>query len=77
MEIEYTDYEREHYYENIDNIVNKIDELIIQEMFHNCYDTDDLQLIVCKLIMNHGFTSKDTIQNLIYELENIIEEMRK
>ncbi len=54
-------------------LIKKIDNEIIKT--YGCYDTSDLQDIVVALINNHIFSSKDSIQNLIYELENIQEDL--
>ena len=53
----------------INRIVQDIDEIIIERL--GSYDTSDLEEIIEYLVLNHAFTSKDSIQNLIYSLERL------
>lgn len=53
----------------INRIVQDIDDIIIDIL--GSYDTSDLQEIVEALVCNHTFTSKDSIQELIYGLERL------
>ena len=53
----------------ISRIVDDIDEIIIERL--GSYDTSDLEEIIEYLVLNHTFTSKDSIQNLIYSLERL------
>lgn len=53
----------------INRIVQDIDDIIIDNL--GTYDTSDLQEIVEALVVNHLFTSKDSIQELIYGLERL------
>lgn len=53
----------------ISRIVDDIDEIIIERL--GSYDTSDLEEIIECLVLNHTFTSKDSIQNLIYSLERL------
>ena len=76
MNIIINEYEEENMRKNVskkafNNLIEKIDNLIIKT--YGCYDTSDLQDIVVALVNNHIFSSKDSIQELIYELENIQE----
>ena len=57
------------YEQKIDKLIQDIDELIIETLKE--YDTSDLEEIIVGLIENHIFTSKDSIQNLIYTLEKV------
>jgi hypothetical protein len=57
------------YEQKIDKLVSDIDEIIIETLKQ--YDTRDLEEIIKGLIVNHIFTSKDSIQGLIYELEKL------
>ena len=59
------------YREKIEEIVQETDRLIIDKLVK--YDTSDLEEIIIGLVMNHIFTSKDSIQGLIYELEKLME----
>ena len=59
------------YREKIEEIVQETDRLIIDKLVK--YDTSDLEEIIIGLVMNHTFTSKDSIQGLIYELEKLME----
>lgn len=59
------------YEQKIDKLVSDIDEIIIETLKQ--YDTDDLSTIIECLIINHTFTSKDSIQDLIYRLEKLKE----
>ena len=59
------------YREKIEEIVQETDRLIIDKLVE--YDTSDLEEIIIGLVMNHTFTSKDSIQGLIYELEKLME----
>lgn len=61
------------YREKIEEIVQETDRLIIDKLVK--YDTSDLEEIIIGLVMNHIFTSKDSIQGLIYELEKLMEVM--
>jgi hypothetical protein len=70
----YTKEQQENYYNYISNIVCDIDKLIQDKMLYHEYDTDDLANIIIGLILNHEYSSKDTIQGLIYDLEKIKEE---
>ena len=53
----------------INRIVQDIDDIIIDIL--GTYDTSDLQTIIENLVCNHTFTSKDSIQELIYGLEKL------
>ena len=57
----------------IANIVQDIDNIIIDIL--GTYDTDDLSTIIEQLICNHTFTSKDSIQDLIYRLERLMDDI--
>ena len=57
------------YEQKIDKLVSDIDEIIIETLKQ--YDTRDLEEIIKGLVINHTFTSKDSIQGLIYELEKL------
>ena len=59
------------YAQKIGKIVEDTDNLIIDTL--GTYDTSDLEDIVLGLITNHTFSSKDSIQNLIYSLEKVME----
>ena len=59
------------YEQKIDKLVSDIDEIIIETLKQ--YDTDDLSTIIECLVINHIFTSKDSIQDLIYRLEKLKE----
>lgn len=62
---------------DFNRLIEDIEDLIIEKYEKlGGYDTDDLSDIIVALIENHIFSSKDSVQNLIYELENIIEEER-
>lgn len=61
------------YREKIEEIVKETDRLIIDKLVK--YDTSDLEEIIIGLVMNHTFTSKDSMQGLIYELEKLMEVM--
>ena len=60
------------YAQKIAKLISDIDNLIIESL--EKYDTLALQDIIVGLVLNHTFTSDDSIQNLIYALENIKEE---
>lgn len=53
----------------INRIVQDIDDIIIDNL--GSYDTSELQDIVEALVVNHQFTSKDSIQELIHGLERL------
>lgn len=57
----------------IASLINDIDDLIIDTL--GTYDTNDLETIIEGLICNHAFSSKDSIQNLIYSLEKLQDYM--
>ena len=60
---------------DFNRLIEDIDDLIIKAYEKwGGYNTEDLNDIIVALIENHAFSSKDSVQNLIYELENIIEE---
>ena len=60
---------------DFNRLIEDIDDLIIKAYEKwGGYNTEDLNDIIVALIKNHAFSSKDSVQNLIYELENIIEE---
>ena len=59
------------YAQKINKIVEDTDNLIIDTL--GSYDTSDLEDIVLGLVINHTFSSKDSIQNLIYSLEKVME----
>ena len=59
------------YKDKLNKIVEDTDNLIIDTL--GSYDTSDLEDIVLGLIINHTFSSKDSIQNLIYSLEKVME----
>lgn len=59
------------YKDKIEEIIKETDKLIIDKLDE--YDTRDLEEIIIGLVMNHTFTSKDSIQGLIYELEKLME----
>lgn len=61
------------YAQKIAKLISDIDNLIIESL--EKYDTLDLQNIIVGLVLNHTFTSGDSVQNLIYALENIKEEI--
>lgn len=60
-------------YQKIDILMEHINELI-EDTLGN-YDTEDLELIIMWLLQSHILTSKDSINNLIIELENYKEEL--
>ena len=70
-ELEYTEEQQNNYYNYINNIVKDVDKLIIKKMVHNVYDTEDLNNIIVGLILNHQYSSNDTIDSLICDLEKI------
>ena len=55
----------------IASLINDIDDLIIDTL--GTYDTNDLETIIEGLICNHAFSSKDSIQELIYGLERLMD----
>lgn len=55
----------------INKIIQETDDLITEILKE--YDTSDLEEIILGLIVNHTFSSKDSIQGLIYELEKLME----
>ena len=55
----------------INKIIQETDDLIIEILKE--YDTSDLEEIIIGLVANHTFSSKDSIQGLIYELEKLME----
>ena len=57
--------------EKINKIVQETDNLIIDTL--GTYDTSDLEDIILGLVENHMFSSKDSIQNLIYSLEKLMD----
>lgn len=59
------------YQEKLEDIIDKIEDIIEKEL--STYTIDTLNDIVVELFLKNIFTSKDSIQNLIYELENIKE----
>ena len=59
------------YAEKIETCVAECDSAIIK-VFDE-YDTRDLEEIVCGLVKNHLYTTADSVQGLIYELEKIKE----
>lgn len=59
------------YAEKIEKCVTACDYEIIKILDE--YDTRDLEEIVCGLVKNHLFTTADSVQGLIYELEKIKE----
>ena len=59
----------DNYKQKIEKIVQLIDEIIIQELSE--YSTRDLEDVVLGLVDYHAFTSADSIQGLIYELEKL------
>lgn len=59
------------YQEKINKIVQETDNLIINILEE--YDTSDLEDIILGLVENHIFSSKDSIQNLIYSLEKLMD----
>lgn len=56
----------------MEKIIKEINNIIVEQ--YGNYDTNDLNDIIIELLRNHIFTSKDSIKNLIYELENLLEE---
>ena len=62
------------YIDKINSIVKDTDKLIISKLHR--YDTSDLEEIIIGLLYNHAFTSADSIQNLIYTLEKMIDEYK-
>lgn len=63
----------ENYYKGIDAIAIKIDRLIVDCMVNNEYDAEDLENIILALLQRFNYTTRDTIQNLIYSLERLEE----
>lgn len=59
------------YKDKLNKIVEDTDDLIIDTL--GSYDTSDLEDIILGLVINHTFSSKDSIQNLIYSLEKVME----
>ena len=59
------------YKDKLNKIVEDTDNLIIDTL--GTYDTSDLEDIILGLVINHTFSSKDSIQNLIYSLEKVME----
>lgn len=63
---------------NIDEkLALKIDKLIAQEYIkkgYEGYSTHDLNDIIEILIQNHTFTSKDSINDLMIRLENMLDD---
>lgn len=59
------------YEQKLNKIIEDTDNLIIDTL--GTYDTSDLEDIIIGLITNHTFSSKDSIQNLIYSLEKVME----
>lgn len=59
------------YKDKLNKIVEDTDDLIIDIL--GTYDTNDLEDIILGLVINHTFSSKDSIQNLIYSLEKVME----
>lgn len=62
------------YSEKIAHIVEKCDDIIIKTL--ETYDTSDLETIILYLIKNHSFSSADSVQNLIYTLEKVVDEYK-
>lgn len=62
------------YRDKINSIVKDTDKLIISKLKR--YDTSDLEEVIVELLYNHTFTSADSIQNLIYTLEKMIDEYK-
>lgn len=59
------------YAEKIEKCVTACDLEIIKTFDE--YDTRDLEEIICGLVKNHLYTTADSVQGLIYELEKIKE----
>ena len=59
------------YQEKIDKAIIGCDELIIDTL--GTYDTSDLEEIIVGLVYNHTFSSADSVQNLIYTLEKVVD----
>lgn len=63
----------ENYYKGIDVIAIKINNLIVECMKNNEYDAEDLENIILALLQRFNYTTRDTIQSLIYSLERLEE----
>ena len=57
--------------EDIDNLIINVYEKYENEDYELGYNTNDLNDIIIALINNHGYSSKDSIQSLIYDLEKL------
>ena len=60
--------------EDIDNMIISVYEKYENENGETGYNTSDLQDIIIALIINHSYSSKDSIQELIFDLEKLEEE---
>lgn len=63
----------ENYYKGIDAIAIKINNLIVECMKNNEYNAEDLENIILALLQRFNYTTRDTIQSLIYSLERLEE----
>ena len=55
------------------DLIKEINDIIVKH--YGKYTTDDLNDIIVELLKYNVYTSEDSIQNLIDELENLIEEV--
>ena len=55
------------------DLIKEINDVIVKH--YTEYTTDDLNDIIIELLKYNVYTSEDSIQNLIDELENLIEEV--
>ena len=55
------------------SLIKEINDVIVKH--YGEYTTDDLNDIIVELLKYNVYTSEDSIQNLIDELENLIEEV--
>lgn len=55
--------------EKIEKCIDEINDIIIDNL--GVYDVDDLTDVIVGVLKNHMLTSRDSLQNLIYEIEKL------